>query len=254
MEENISDEEIDAMIDASTKPLVTIGIPVFNDERFIYGAIKSALSQTYKNIEVIILDDASTDETSNICKIFKNKTRYIRNEKNMGIGYGRWKICQEAKGDYIAFVSADDLLSITFVEEMLQHAEPDKILYSAYLIMDAMGNVTKQYEPASFDAHDDFCVCCYEQALRQTMFVNFSCVLIPRMVFDKVNFRPEIRYGEDLDFLLRSMKYFCYKYVSMPLVKYRVHAGQTTTKEWEIIEDNNKKSFDDWLNFCRSGE
>lgn len=258
--ETITDKELDSMIDESiaakkkNEPLVTIGIPCYQAERYIYGAIKSALLQTYKNIEVIVIDDASTDETANVCKCFGSKIRLIRNEKNMGIGYGRLRIVQEAKGDFIAFCSADDVLSNMFVEEMLKKAEPDKILYSGYLVIDERGNVSKQYGPAAFECHDDFCVCCLASALRHTMFVNFSCILIPKAVFGKVNFDPKIRYGEDLDFLLRSMKHFSYKCVPYPLVKYRVHSGMTTELKWHTIEKNNNDIMQKWEDYWRSSE
>lgn len=230
---------------------VSIIIPAYNGEKYIYGAIRSALEQTHKNTEVIVVDNVSTDETANICKIFGEKIKYFKNEKNGGIGYNRDRGVKLSTGDYIAFCSQDDVLSSMFVEEMLKHAEPGKILYCSYLIIDAAGNVTKQYEPASFDAHDDFCVCCFESALRQTMFVNFSCVLIPKSVFGRVNFDPEIRYGEDLDFLLKSMKHFAYKCVPLPLVKYRVHAGMTTELKWNIIEKNNREIMCRWEDYWR---
>jgi glycosyltransferase involved in cell wall biosynthesis len=220
-------------------PLVSICIPVYNTERYIYGAIKSALIQTYKNIEVIVLDDGSTDETHIICKSFGNKIRYIKNEKNMGIGYGRWRLSKEAKGDYIVFVSADDILSNHFVEEMIKDVEDNTILYCGNLLIDGNGTVTKENKSMGFESHDDFCVSCYELAHKCTMFVNFSCLLVPKIAFEKVKFNKDLRLCEDLDFLLNSMMMFRYKHVPKCLVKYREHGEMTTTKKWDEIESIN---------------
>jgi len=238
------------------KPLVTIGVPVFNTEKYLYKAIKSALLQTYGNVEVIVVDDCSTDNTASICRAFKDKVRYFRNRKNMGIGYGRCKVVKEAKGDYIAFCSADDILSTMFVEEMVKVAEknPGKILYCGNILMDEKDDMISQYNPPSFEDHDDFCVSSFEVALRNTMFVNFSCIMIPRDAFKKVNFNPMIRFGEDLDFLLKSMKHFQYVLVDKPLVKYRKHEGMVTVKKWNFIDENNREIVKNWLKYWRGGK
>jgi len=233
------------------EPLVSIGIPVYNAEKYIYCAITSALVQTYKNTEVIVIDDASTDETANVCKSFGNEIRYFRNKQNMGIGYGRWRIAKEARGDYIAFCSADDVLSNDFVLKLLEEAKKSqgKIIYCGFLTMNAIGNVIDKFEPKQFDNHDDFCVSCLESAMRNTMFVNFSCLLIPREVFKKVNFDKDIRFGEDLDFLLKSMKHFQYKLVPLPLVKYRNHENMVTEKKWNKIDENASRIVKNCLNW-----
>jgi len=234
--------------DKIEKPLVSVLIPVYNAEKFIYGAIRSAVVQEYDNIEVIVLDDASTDETANICKSFGDRIRYIKNEKNMGIGYGRKRLVDESKGEYIVFCSADDILSTQFVDNMMAESKknPEKILYCNFFIIDNLGKVVNEYSTTGFKESDDFCVASYESALRHSMFVNFSCVLIPKPVFSKVQFDPNIRYGEDLDFLLKSMKYFGYVHIPITLVKYRVHMEMITKKKWYDIERNNKKIIAAW--------
>ena len=225
------------------EPLVSILIPAYNGEKYIYGAISSALLQTHKNIEIIVLDDASTDETANICKSFGDRIIYLKNEKNMGIGYGRWKLSEEATGDYIVFCSQDDILSNMFVEKMLEEMgdDTDKVLYCGYFIIDELGRALSQNTSFGFEEHDDFCVSCYESALRQTMFVNFSCILVPKGIARKVEYDPEIRYGEDLEWLLKAalVEDVEFKHVPMSLTKYRKHEGMVTKKKWNMISENN---------------
>ena len=103
-------------------PLVSILIPVYNRDKYIADCIKSALSQTYTNIEVIVVDNASTDDTSKICQAFANKdfrVKLYRNETNIGPVLN-WKRCiYEAKGIYGKILFSDDLISPDFLETAL---------------------------------------------------------------------------------------------------------------------------------------
>lgn len=87
-------------------PLVSIIIPVFNGEDFIEECLESALKQTYRNIEIIVIDDGSTDRTGDICKRYP-EVSYIKKE-NGGVGSALNRGLQEAKGEYISWLSHDD--------------------------------------------------------------------------------------------------------------------------------------------------
>lgn len=232
-------------------PKVSILIPVYNTERYIYGSIKSALSQKYENKEIIVIDDGSTDETDMICKSFGNKIKYMKNDKNMGIGFTRQRLVEESTGDLIVFISADDILSDVFITEMLKEVEDNKILYSSYLVIDQDGNVLRQNDAISFKNHIDFKIASYEMAERFSMLVNISCVMIPKIVFKEVKFNKDLRLCEDLDFVLKSMMKFEYKAVNKVLVKYRISATMTTSKKWNEIEKIDSdifKNFDKLVN------
>lgn len=97
--------------------MVSIIIPLFNKETTIQRAINSALNQTYKNCEVIVVDDCSTDESSNICKGFNGKIRFISTDKNEGSSSSREKGRINAKGKYITFLDADDYLDKNAIEQ-----------------------------------------------------------------------------------------------------------------------------------------
>jgi glycosyltransferase involved in cell wall biosynthesis len=90
-----------------SKPVMTIGIPVFNSEKTIAESIESALEQNGKNIEILVVDDCSTDRTVEIIKKYK-KVRLIQNAHNIGIGYNLEKIMQEAHGYYVIYLCGDD--------------------------------------------------------------------------------------------------------------------------------------------------
>lgn len=101
------------------KPLITIAITVFNGAEFISRAIESSLNQTYSNLEILILDDASNDNTKAVVDQFCAKnTRivYIRNNKNIGYARSLQKLAELARGEYVQLLGADDWLSQNYIE------------------------------------------------------------------------------------------------------------------------------------------
>lgn len=105
----------------SSNPLVTIGIPTFNRGELAYRAVKSALSQTYQNIEVIVSDNASTDETlSLIQSIDDNRLKIIRQQKNMGAIHNCNVCINNCSGDYYLFLSDDDYLEPQAIELLIE--------------------------------------------------------------------------------------------------------------------------------------
>lgn len=98
-------------------PLITIAIPAFNCERTIQKAVTSALMQTYKNLEIIAVDDGSTDNTWEILSKFDdNRLRCLRFSQNKGTAAARNAIIEEAHGDYIAFFDSDDISYLNRIE------------------------------------------------------------------------------------------------------------------------------------------
>jgi glycosyltransferase involved in cell wall biosynthesis len=101
------------------KPKVTIGMPVYNAEKTIKKAITSLLAQTFRNFELIISDNASDDETANICKRFALKDRrvhYWRQSKNLGASANYNCLLSQIKGKYFMFAAGDDWRSPEFLE------------------------------------------------------------------------------------------------------------------------------------------
>lgn len=97
---------------------VSVILPAYNAERYIGKCIKSVLTQTYANLELIIVNDGSTDSTLRICQEFaeKDKRIVIIDKKNEGVGKARFDAVQQAHGEYISFVDADDYISKNALE------------------------------------------------------------------------------------------------------------------------------------------
>jgi len=101
-------------------PKVSIGVPVYNGGPFIHQALDSLLAQTFTDFELIISDNASTDETEKICKQYEKKDiriRYVRQSQNRGALWNFNFVLQEAQGEYFMWAAADDLWLPTFVSE-----------------------------------------------------------------------------------------------------------------------------------------
>jgi glycosyltransferase involved in cell wall biosynthesis len=126
----------------SAAPLVSIVVPSFNGAPWLREALDSLLAQTYPNIEILLLDDASTDETPAIAAEYEDRIRYIRQPQNMGI-YDNVNIgIADAKGEFIATYHADDIYLPNIVEEQIAYlqAHPEVgAVFASDILVDANG-------------------------------------------------------------------------------------------------------------------
>ena len=112
-------------------PKISIGMPVYNGEKFIRNALDSLLSQTFRDFELIISDNASTDTTSDICLEYIKKDtriRYIRQEKNLGSIWNLNFVLQEASCKYFMWAADDDYWLSTFIEKNIMYLEADNTI------------------------------------------------------------------------------------------------------------------------------
>ena len=103
--------------------LISVIIPLYNKENYIYETIKSILNQSYENFEIIIIDDGSTDKSSFIVSEIQDSRIHLFLQKNHGVAYTRNKGIKIAKGDYILFLDADDFLFNDALKKMILAAK-----------------------------------------------------------------------------------------------------------------------------------
>jgi len=208
--------------------LVSIVIPTYNRAELLPQAIESALKQTYRNIEVIVVDDGSTDSTSMLCKRYGSQIKYVRKE-NGGIGSALNRGIAEMRGEWFKWLSSDDYLQPEAVDLLLRKAweENAKIVYGSYRIVDHDRRVVgfcpeQNWDYLSFAA----------QLVRQHMG-NGSSVLIHKSVFEKVGlFDERLKAGEDYDLWLRACLLYKirFKCVTAFILNYRAHEKQLTAQ------------------------
>ena len=106
-------------------PLVSIIVPIYNVEEYLERCIDSIIKQTYKNLEIILVNDGSTDKSGQICEEYAKKDRRIVyiSKKNEGQSIARNAALVIRKGEYVAFVDSDDYLSLCFIEELYKQLQ-----------------------------------------------------------------------------------------------------------------------------------
>jgi glycosyltransferase involved in cell wall biosynthesis len=132
----------------SSMPLVSIGLPVYNGERFIQKALDSLLAQDYPNMELIISDNASTDRTRDMCLTYQvkdSRVHYYRNDVNIGMMSNFKRALDLARGEYFMFAAHDDTWSPEFISILLSdlggHPESGVVM-SALDIVDEDGQLS----------------------------------------------------------------------------------------------------------------
>lgn len=121
-------------------PRVTVGIPVYNGERYLAEAIESALAQTYSDLEVVIADNASTDATPQICEAYAaqdDRVRYVRNPENLGASANYERVFELSKAEYFCWMPADEAMMPRYLEALVPvlDEEPDVVLaFPRYLM------------------------------------------------------------------------------------------------------------------------
>ncbi|EIJ43129.1 glycosyl transferase [Beggiatoa alba B18LD] len=140
------------MTNASTQPTVSIGLPVYNGEKYLANAIELLLQQTFTDFELIISDNASTDKTAKICQEYANRDRriiYFRQLENIGVVANFEFVLQKAQGEYFMWAAHDDEWSENYIESLVNTLSkyPDvDIVYSNYIGIDAESNYLYSFE------------------------------------------------------------------------------------------------------------
>ncbi len=204
-------------------PLISVVVPTFNQSDYLEQAIESILNQTYSNIEVLVVNDGSTDNTPQILSKYTcNPTIKVLTQDNQGLAAARNAGIREARGAYIALLDSDDLMEPNRLEiqhnEMLANPAID-ILYTAVLLIDEQGKPIKiirreAIEPINFLPMEFF----------RNQVPSPSTLLIKKEVFRKELFNPDYTLSEDLEWILRAAHTFIFSYLDLPLTKYRRHA------------------------------
>lgn len=214
-----------------SKDLVSIITPTYNCAKFIGATIESVLNQTYQNFEMIIVDDASKDNTEEVVKSFKDKRiKYIRLSKNSGPAVARNRAMEEAKGKYMAFLDSDDLWKREKLEKQINFIKKNKykIICSDYEQIDEEGNKLNKIIPCKKKVN-------YNGIL-------LSCPVGNSTVFYDVSklgkFKvPNIRKRNDDALWLQILKMEEYMYGQKEvLMEYRIRQNSVSSNKLSLIK------------------
>jgi glycosyltransferase involved in cell wall biosynthesis len=197
-------------------------IPTFNYARFLGEAIESALAQTYPCIEVIVMDDGSTDNTPEVAAAFGARIRYVRGE-NRGVYATRQASLAHVRGEYFLNLDADNRLHPEFVAKTMavaqEHADDPQFAF-VYTDMDKFGNQTGRVRRPPFDP----------ALLKKKNYVDMNS-LIRLSVIRHFGFDPAFNSGQgDYDFFLTLAEHGYHGVlVPEPLLQYRVHSSSISS-------------------------
>lgn len=214
---------------AKPAPTVSICIPTYNRKGYLRETLDSILAQTYKDYEIVIVDDGSTDGTVDMIKELRVPIVYYWQE-NSGDAAARNKLIELAQGKYISFIDSDDLLLPDAIERMVEVLEAeaeDVIAYGSYFRIDQDGKLYGRSREKLYGGN-------ITKYLFQAILVHSCGSMFPRKILeDSMAFNTSLKVCSDYDlWLVLSMKY---RFIALPepTFKRRRHLGNLSSGSFE---------------------
>jgi len=213
---------------------VSVVIPAYNSAEYLADAVESVLAQTHPQVELIVVDDGSTDGTAEVMADYADRCTYVR-QPNAGSAAARNHGIQLARGELIAFLDADDLWLPHKLQRQVEcfEAHPDAgMVYAHHVRIEKDG--TERPSRRSGEALPSGRI--FETLFVQNV-ITTSSVVLTREAIEKVGmFDDELRRAQDFDLWLRVAHDFpCYA-VPEPLHKFRSHEGSASTDRTQVHE------------------
>lgn len=213
-------------------PYFSVIIPLYNKENFIEASIKSVLSQTFTDYEVLVIDDGSTDGSFiTASSLTSAKIKYIQHTKNKGLSATRNTGIKNANANYIAFLDADDLWESSFLENiaLLIQQFPEADLFASNYLEVFSKNLALL--PKTKETKNGIISDYFEASLNQPIYCP-SSLCVSKVVFEKIGYyNKQITFAEDVDFNIRANSTFKLAYTSKPLVHYLTISENQITHE-----------------------
>lgn len=187
--------------------LISVIIPVYNAEKYIKRSVQSVLTQTYKEIEVLIVDDGSTDGSASVCSSIDDIRIKVIRQENAGPAQARNTGLEYASGEFVCFLDADDYFEPTFIETLyigIQHAD---ISVCGYNVVSEHFEITSAYRPEEGVVTSTVAVnyVLYQKAISGFLWNKmFRKSLI---INNNLHFIPSVFVGEDLLFVLNYLSF-----------------------------------------------
>jgi glycosyltransferase involved in cell wall biosynthesis len=206
----------------SANKLVSVVIPTYNRQALVVEAVESALAQSYAHLEVIVVDDGSTDGTEEAMRPYQERIRYFK-QPNQSCAAARNKAIREATGEYVALLDSDDLWAPTKIEKQVQLMERGPEMGAVYCQATCIHVKTGMTCALPYDAGVRGDV--RRKLLRGNYITgSASSVMVRRACFDEVGlFNETLRSAEDWEMWIRVSRRFPFDSVPESLVTYRVH-------------------------------
>lgn len=234
--------------ESSENPLVTIVIPVYNGSKYMREAIDSAIAQSYDNIEIIVVNDGSTDNTEEIALSYGDRIRYFR-KKNGGVATALNLALKKMTGEYFSWLSHDDVYEIDKVEKAVSFLQKNKkesenmIAYSDYCLIDSKSKLLTDVV-INHSLVKDKRIYAIIRGL-----INGNSLLIPKKAFEiHGNFNEKLLCTQDYELWFRMSMSYKFLHIPKVTIRSRYHSGQSTFKNPRVETEGNKL----WLMIIKS--
>ena len=219
---------------------ISVVIPLFNKEKSIVSTIESVVSQTYKDWELIVVDDGSTDNSLNVvqeyvrekCKVHGVKCKVI-SKPNGGVCSARNRGIEEAKGEYVALLDGDDVWDKEYLAEQVKMIAdfPDAAMWGINFAEVSKGKLVRRLATALPDGYRGYVENYFQMKGRVSDLYCSSSVVIRKGVFDKVGvFDERIKYAEDSDMWWRIIATHKVAFYDRYMVYYQFDAENRALK------------------------
>jgi glycosyltransferase involved in cell wall biosynthesis len=236
------------------KPLVSIVVPSYNRAQYVPATLDSILAQNYKNLELIFIDDGSTDDTAEILDAYSKRDSRIQyhHQNNSERAVARSKGMQLANGEYVCLVDSDDVWYPGKLEKQIAIMEKDRDIAMSYAAVNridmqgnSLGHARRQHQGYSGQV--------YPELLKRNFISSVTPMFRKELVNEVGEQRTDLIPYEDWDFWLRLSKLGKFHFTQEPLGDYRLHPGQSVKNvNAEHIEkvtlgvlDSNSKEADE---------
>jgi len=225
----------------STNPLVSIIIPLYNHEKFITECLDSVFQQTYPHLELILIDDGSTDDSSEIAETDLADCPFpyqFIQQKNQGAHAAINRGIKESSGEYIAILNSDDKYHPQRMKILVQQAirTSARFLYTSVRHIDSLGNPLPSSSPHRFYYHCSLKAALFFpnpdfELLRHNTAITTGNFFFHRSLAEEIGPFSNLVTCHDWDYLLRVLLIESPKFVNQPLLDYRVHPENTLQKQ-----------------------
>lgn len=228
----------DAALAPDAQPLISVLIPAYNHARFVRAALDSVLQQSWRNLELIVIDDASPDATWQVLQECTDpRVRLLRNESNLGSHGTLNAALQQARGEFIAILNSDDLFlpaRLAACHAALQASGADLVGTDMRLMDDDGALVQAHWWIDAFDALKRVWADTQDwpaTLLAGNVFMTTSNFFFRRRWLEQVGGFQDLRYVLDYDWLLRGLgQGLRLAWIDAPLLQYRLHAANTISE------------------------
>jgi glycosyltransferase involved in cell wall biosynthesis len=227
-----------------TPALVSVVMPVYNGERFLQQSIRSVLAQTYRHVELIVVNDGSTDGSATVLESFGAQLTVMQ-QSNSGVAEARNAGIRAARGEFIAFLDQDDWWQPEKIERQVECFSRDEQIGLVHTAAAYHDDVSGGDAGGSSPDAVRLTGFCYEQLLLDNLICN-SSVMVRRSVLDAVGLVDTTVQGntvQDYELWLRIARRFSFDYVPKQLTIWRLHSGQgywkrrtMLTQELQLLE------------------